>query len=112
MGDITKLSAEWREEELKAPPFEIMLSGDDCADQLDAALPKWTKITDGLPQNLAIVAVYSAETHFYAMFYAKEKEWAVFDGLFYLTKVPVSEYDRYRSLCSIDYPPTEAEAKS
>ena len=48
MTDLHKLPDEWREEEqsINDPhdPYSHALS--NCADELEAALPKWTKITD------------------------------------------------------------------
>lgn len=102
MKNLTELSAEWR----KANRILSYQKGlDDCADQLDAALPKWTKITDD-PETWP-----KEGQHFMRSEYAKSFEgWSIPESDTFCTETFKYDYvmfvgDMWRPLCSIDYPP-------
>ncbi len=105
MADITKLPALWRDFEFKGPThigplwhagYSDCLS--DVANQLEAALPKWTKITedestwpDADMFPVLIVWQQDSSVHVHEAHNTAEIG------------------DKWRPLCSIDYPPKESE---
>ena len=104
MNDITKLADDWRKKAgeahhagMIAPP---LLIANTCARELEAALPKWTEITDDpdtWPDRLKrVVFSFSSESHCWIAFMHKNP---MEDGL-------VTCY--WRPLCDLDYPPEQS----
>ena len=100
MNDITKLPDKWRQKrrsELDATNFDLYELA-DCADELEQALPKWTRITeepDTWPEDETTVFLsYIANgKRSFEMWGFKDSDNLMLMG------------DYWRPLCDLDYPP-------
>ncbi len=97
MTNITKLPDKWRKQ--SKTKSDVLDNISWCADELEAALPKWTKITDDpktWPEKLdRVVFSFSSESHCWIAFMQRNP---AEDGL-------LTCY--WRPLCSVDYPPED-----
>ena len=103
MTDIAKLPDKWRKGKMyverddsisRYPAF-----AKECADDLEAALPVWTKITDDpdtSPEDVDCLAIWSHMDITEQLFFHAVK------GKFKPNKLTY-----WRPLCSIDYPPED-----
>ena len=110
MIDITKLPDRWRDgkptryvERDNSVSFDPKRTSDVCADELEAALPKWTKITDEDITEDPII-LYGERG---SISYTSESD--LFSG------APLSGpwlrhcgYTHWRPLCDLDYPPEQS----
>ena len=99
--DITKLPDEWR----NVGSLEIW--ADDCANELEAALPKWTRITDDL------ASMPKESEHEYAIFYNTEN--GIGHTYLYKTTNSIAMHSgwktfasHWRPLCDLDRPPEQS----
>ena len=99
MTAITKLPDEWRGNNYKDWPREPELC---CADQLEAALPTWTKITDSpdtWPDDGTYLWAYGSNTCDYLH--------ATYDVCMMRVVADMVKHVYWRSLCDLDYPPED-----
>lgn len=103
MSDVTKLADDWRKKAgeahhagMIAPP---LLIANTCARELEAALPKWTEITDDPDtwpdDGQKVLALEFGHRNTVVKRFMKKH------GRLYLK-------DWWRPLCDLDYPPEQS----
>ena len=99
--DITRLPDKWREE-IQAVPGHYYEGLDYAANQLEATLPKWTKMTDDpatWPEDWQHVLIFYPEKEFpdHKKYYIGE----------FVRQAGGHIGSYWRPLCSLDAPPEE-----